>query len=265
MPLAPRPTPRDLAGTRAVFTDLDGTLTTEGLLRPSTYAAIGTLGERGVPVIIVTGRPASWGDALARAWPVAAVVTENGGVAHVRNRHGIVSKRLAIPPARLAVQRARMEKAIATAIQKIPGARLSADSRYREVDLAIDWNEDVRLPESSAKDLERALRLAGFNAVRSSVHVNVWPGRFDKLSACKWVMKHVLGRDATRLSPYVYVGDALNDEPLFRAFPRAVGVANVARVWAELRHRPRFVTRAAEGRGFEEVARAILSRPRPGV
>ena len=162
-----------------------------------------------MPVVIVTGRPASWGDALARAWPVAAVVTENGGVAHVRNKHGVVSKRLAIPAARLAVQRARMEKAIAAACKKVPGARLSADSRYREVDLAIDWNEDVRLPEARAMELERALRLAGFNAVRSSVHVNVWPGRFDKLSACRWVMKQVLGRDPAKLAPYVYVGDAL--------------------------------------------------------
>jgi hypothetical protein len=35
-------------------------------------------------------------------------------------------------------------------------------------------------------------------------------------------------------------------------------VANVRAVLELLEHRPRFVTRAPEGGGFEEVARAVL-------
>jgi hydroxymethylpyrimidine pyrophosphatase-like HAD family hydrolase len=54
------------------------------------------------------------------------------------------------------------------------------------------------------------------------------------------------------------VGDALNDEPMFRGFPRSVGVANVRDVWDDLATKPAHVTRAREGKGFEEVARAIL-------
>jgi hydroxymethylpyrimidine pyrophosphatase-like HAD family hydrolase len=50
----------------------------------------------------------------------------------------------------------------------------------------------------------------------------------------------------------------LNDEPMFRGFPRSVGVANVREVWDELAHKPAQVTRAREGKGFEEVARAVL-------
>ena len=29
------------------------------------------------------------------------------------------------------------------------------------------------------------------------------------------------------LAPYVYVGDALNDAPMFGGFPKSVGVANI--------------------------------------
>jgi hydroxymethylpyrimidine pyrophosphatase-like HAD family hydrolase len=126
------------------------------------------------------------------------------------------------------------------------------------VNLALDWNEDVHLREADARQMEELLRADGWNAVRSSVHVNFWPGRFDKLTACRRVVRTALGGDPTRLAPYIYVGDALNDEPMFRGFPRSVGVANVRDVWDELRHKPARVTRAREGKGFEEVARAVL-------
>ena len=80
------------------------------------------------------------------------------------------------------------------------GARLSADALYTEVNLAIDWNEDVHLPEPTARRIEQLLRARGYNAVRSSVHVNFWPGRFDKLSACRHVVR-ALGGLERRLVP----------------------------------------------------------------
>jgi HAD superfamily hydrolase (TIGR01484 family) len=243
------------AGVRGVFTDLDGTLTTDGRILASTYAAVEALAEAGVPVVVVTGRPAGWGHALVTTWPVRAVVTENGGVSFVRLGRRL-KKLLAVPPARLARLRRRM-LADAARVTREVGARLSADSIYTEVDLAIDWNEEARLDEAHARRAEALLRGRGWNAVRSSVHVNFWPRGFDKLTACRRVVAALGGR-AGDLAPYLYVGDALNDEPMFRGFPRSVGVANVRKVWDELAARPAVVTRAAEGRGFEEVARAIL-------
>ncbi len=244
------------SGVEAVFSDLDGTLTTDGRVRASTYAALEALHEAGVAVVIVTGRPAGWGHALLSTWPVAAVVTENGGVTFLR-RGRRVEKRLAVSAARLPAVRARMRRDAGLA-EKRTGARASADSIYTEVDLAIDWNEEARLPESTARELETLLRARGWNAVRSSVHVNFWPRGFDKLTACRKVVR-ALGGDPKDLRPYLYVGDALNDEPMFAGFPRSVGVANVRKVWEELRARPTVVTRGAEGKGFEEVAKAVLA------
>lgn len=244
------------AGVRAVFTDLDGTLTTDGRLRSSTYKAIARLVDAGVAVVIVTGRPAGWGEAIARLWPVAAVVTENGGVTYWRGPGGGLRKRYAVPRTRLPAWRRRMRRAADAVIRAVPGARLSADSIYTEVDLAIDWNEEARLAADEARRIEALLRRRGFQAVRSSVHVNFWPPGFDKLTACRRLARDLWA--SSDLSPFLYVGDALNDEPMFRGFPRSVGVANVRRVWDELRHKPTVVTRGAEGAGFEEVAAAVV-------
>jgi hydroxymethylpyrimidine pyrophosphatase-like HAD family hydrolase len=241
----------------AVFTDLDGTLTQGGRVRPSTYAAMGALDAAGVPVVVVTGRPAGWVESIIRMWPVRAAVAENGGVIFLPRGSGAPRKLYGVPRSTLAGVRRRMLAAAREACRQVPGARLAADSPYTEVNLALDWNEDVRLPEASARRIEALLRRRGYNAVRSSVHVNFWPGRFDKLSACRRVVR-ALGGDPRALEPYLYVGDALNDEPMFRGFPRSIGVANVRDVWDELASKPARVTRRPEGAGFEEVARAVL-------
>ena len=241
------------SGVEAVFTDMDGTLTHAGRVRASTYAAIAALEDAGVPVVVVTGRPAGWAEAIFRLWPVRAVVAENGGVLFLPGNRKVYS----VPTATLPAVRKRMFAAARAVEKQVPGARISADAAYTEVNLALDWNEDVHLPEDDARRIEGLLRASGFNAVRSSVHVNFWPGRFDKLTACRKVVR-VLGGDPRVLEPYVYVGDALNDEPMFRGFPRSVGVANVRDIWDELASKPARVTRRREGAGFEEVARAVL-------
>ena len=58
----------------------------------------------------------------------------------------------------------------------------------------------------------------------------------------------------------VTVGDSPNDESLFdrRCFPISVGVANVLQYANQLQHQPAYVTSAAEGEGFCELARFLL-------
>jgi HAD superfamily hydrolase (TIGR01484 family) len=248
------------AGVSAVFTDMDGTLTVRGRVRSSTYGALADLEAAGIRVIIVTGRPSGWAESISRLWPVTAVVAENGGVIYMPGGRKVYS----VSRATLPSVRRRMYAAADLVSRDVRGARLSTDAPFTEVNLALDWNEDVHLPESAARRMEELLRARGFNAVRSSVHVNFWPGRFDKLSACRRVVR-ALGGDPRLLFPYIYVGDALNDEPMFRGFPRSVGVANVMDVWDELGAKPSRVTRAREGEGFEEVARAVLRARRRQV
>ena len=63
---------------RVVLSDIDDTITTEGLLTADAYVALERLHRAGFIVIPVTGRPAGWCDHIARMWPVDAVVGENG-------------------------------------------------------------------------------------------------------------------------------------------------------------------------------------------
>jgi len=241
---------------RALFSDVDGTLTTDGGVEASTFAALESLGAAGMSVVLVTGRPAGWGQALMSLCPVAAVVAENGGVTFVR-RDGKLEKLYGVPAASLPEWRRKMHAAVCDAMAAVPGAKLSSDSRYREVDLAVDWNEEVSLSIDDADSIVGFLREAGFTATRSSVHINFGPPHFNKLSACLRVVREVLGGDED-LSRYVYVGDALNDAPMFGGFPNSVGVANVRQWWDDLAERPRYVTEAPEGRGVRELVGRLL-------
>jgi hydroxymethylpyrimidine pyrophosphatase-like HAD family hydrolase len=69
---------------RALFSDVDGTMTTGDRIEAATYEALEQLGEVGIPVVMVTGRPAGFGHAFMKMTPVLAVVSENGGVTFVR-------------------------------------------------------------------------------------------------------------------------------------------------------------------------------------
>src|SRR6185369_16958084 len=71
---------------RVVMTDIDDTITTDGRLEAAAYAALERLAAAGIAVVPVTGRPAGWCDMIARFWPVAAVVGENGALSYRYDR-----------------------------------------------------------------------------------------------------------------------------------------------------------------------------------
>jgi hypothetical protein len=244
---------------RALFSDVDGTMTSGDRIEASTYEALERLGDAGVPVIMVTGRPAGFAHAFMKMTPVLAMVSENGGVTFVREGRKL-NKIYGVPQASLPEWRRRMNDAAVEVMTAVPGARLSTDSKYREVDLAIDWNEEAKLSKDDAEVAVRMLTKAGFLAVRSSVHVNFGPPHFDKLSACMTVVRQVLGGDANDLSPYVFVGDALNDAPMFGGFPTSVGVANIRHWWDELGFKPAYLTERPEGAGLRELIAHIMTQ-----
>jgi HAD superfamily hydrolase (TIGR01484 family) len=246
---------------RALFSDVDGTMTSGDRVEAQTYAALERLSEAGIPVIMVTGRPAGFGHAFMKMWPLLACVAENGGVTFVRDGRKLV-KHYGVPAASLPEWRRRMNDVAIEVMSKCPGARLSSDSKYREVDLAIDYNEEVQLPVSDAELAVQLIKKAGLEAVRSSVHVNFGPPMFDKLSACLALVRSVLKCDPQQLDSYVYVGDALNDAPMFKGFPTSVGVANIKQYWDELAFKPSFLTEKPEGAGLRELVEHVLSLPR---
>jgi HAD superfamily hydrolase (TIGR01484 family) len=248
-----------LARVVGVMTDIDDTLTRDGVIELAAVQALASLAAAGVPVVAITGRPLAWCEPCARAWPVAAIVAENGGVALLRDGAGLITE-YAQDDATRAANALRLREVAARVLLEVPGARLARDSDGRATDIAIDHGEFARLPPAAIEQVVALMRGEGMNASVSSIHVNGWFGEHSKWSAALWMVRRLFGRDLTaEIDRWVYVGDSPNDQPLFERFGLAVGVANLRRFAAELTVWPAFITAGDRGAGFAEVARAVLA------
>jgi HAD superfamily hydrolase (TIGR01484 family) len=239
-----------------IFTDIDDTLTTDGRLPAVAYSALWKAHDAGLVVVPVTGRPAGWCDHLARMWPVAAVVGENGALAFAMV--GGVMRRIYSP--RPLDSRQRLDRIREQVLSEVPGCKVAADQAYREYDLAIDFCEEVpRLDDRAIDRIAAIFAEHGARAKISSIHVNGWFGEFDKLSMCKRCAVELLGRELDPLRS-TFSGDSPNDVPMFAFFPHAVGVANVRDMAERMSKLPAYITDNRGGEGFAEMIEVILER-----
>ncbi|WP_066273093.1 HAD-IIB family hydrolase [Hydrogenophaga palleronii] len=248
------------AGIHGVLTDIDDTLTTDGAITPDALGALQRLRAAGLPVFAITGRPAGWSEAFALAWPVDAIVAENGAVALWRGADGSLQRDyLQDAPTRTA-NFTRLQAAAQRVLTELPQTRLATDSPGRETDIAIDHSEFAHLDEADIARVVQLMKADGLNATVSSIHINGWIGDHDKLAGARWIVRSRLGRKLDdEIDRWVYVGDSTNDATMFGHFPHSVGVANIERFWQALAHHPRYVAQGERGAGFTEVADAVLS------
>ncbi len=245
-----------------VFTDIDDTLTNDGRLPANAYAALEALQKTGIHVAQITGRPAGWCDMIARMWPIAGVVGENG--AFYFSYDDASKKMLRVYEMDVATRAANQQKLAhiqARVLAEVAGCAVSADQPYREADLAIDFCEDVApLPEASVQQIVDIFEAEGAVAKVSSIHVNGWYGRYDKLSMSRRFAAERLGLDIeSERSRVVFCGDSPNDSPMFAYFPYACGVANVADFSGKMAAEPAFIAPSRGGDGFVEIAEMLLS------
>ncbi len=250
------------AGVELVLTDIDDTLTTEGRLPAAAYDALERLEAAGLVVAPITGRPAGWCDMIARFWPVAGVVGEKGAFYFSYDAESRRMRRVFVDDeATRAANRERLIRIRKRVLAEVPGAAVAADQLYRETDLAIDFSEDV--PPLSVPEVARIKAIfeeEGATAKVSSIHVNGWYGRYDKLSMTRRFADEVLGLDIdARPEAAIFCGDSPNDAPLFRFFPLACGVANVRDFAGRLEAEPAFVAPSRGGEGFVEIAERLLA------
>jgi hypothetical protein len=258
--LATVPTAR-LAALRWVLTDIDDTLTTEGRLTAGAYGALEDLHAAGLHVVPVTGRPAGWCDMIARCWPVAAVVGENGALWYAMDHAARRMRRhQAQDEAMRLACRVRLDALAAQAMVAVPGARIAADQPFRMFDVAVDFAEDAGpLPLAEAERIAEIFRAGGAAAKVSSIHVNAWIGAWDKLAGLRQLFAALWQPLDDVLDAVAFLGDSPNDAPLFGAVPLSVGVANVAPFLPGMATPPAYVTVGAGGAGFVEFARAVLA------
>ena len=242
-----------------LMTDIDDTLTTAGAITPDALDALHQLRQAGLPVVAITGRPMGWSLPFARAWPLAAVVAENGAVALFPDGRVEYAQDAATRHANAA----RLREVAAQIVREVHGAQLARDSAGRVTDIAVDHAEFAHL---SASDIDRVVALMrshAMNASVSSIHINGWFGAHDKLSGARWIVRCLFNRDIdAELARWVYVGDSTNDQAMFGHFPLSVGVANLIDFAAALSVWPSYLTRGARGAGFAEVATTLLAARR---
>ena len=251
---------------RAVFTDIDGTMTdADGRIPAAAFDALEKARAAGLHTVVVTGRPAGWCDLIARTWPVDGVVGENGGLAMWLDGPRMRREHLVDEPTRRH-NRGRLDAVAAEVLAAVPGCAIAADQPYRELDLAVDFAEDVGpLDEAAIDAIVGVFTRHGAHAKVSSIHVNGWFGDYDKLGMCQRMARQWWDLDLDEEpGAATFLGDSPNDEPMFAHFPHAIGVANVRDFLRRMTHAPQYITRGRGAEGFAEALTHITDQRRDG-
>ena len=248
---------------RGVLTDIDDTLTRDGAIEPQALQALQQLAREPLPVIAITGRPAGWSEPFAMAWPLAAIVAENGSVMLRRDGNALRRDFTQDEPTR-AANFQRLQRCAQAVLAAVPGAHLARDSAGRLTDIAIDHGEFAHLDAGQIDDVLALMQAHGLNASVSSIHINGWIGAHHKASGARWAVETVLGLPFDP-AEWLFVGDSTNDQSMFELVPLSVGVANVLHFADRLHTWPRYVTAAERGAGFAQVAQALLAARRGGA
>jgi HAD superfamily hydrolase (TIGR01484 family) len=248
---------------RYILTDIDDTLTLAGKLPASAYSALWRLAAAGYQVVPVTGRPAGWCDLIARQWPVAGVVGENGALYFRYDEARKVMRRQYWKTAEeRSADRIRLQSIREEVLRRVPGCAVAADQAYREADLAIDFCEDVApLSREAVQTIVECFTRAGAIAKVSSIHVNGWYGDYDKLAMSRRFFTDVFTIDLMKNRHQVlYVGDSPNDAQMFGFFSHSVGVANVRHFAGQMEYYPTWVTKQEGGDGFAELVDVLVMK-----
>ena len=241
--------------------DIDDTLTLRGKLPASSFTALWKLKENGFKVIPITGRPAGWCDCIVRQWPVDGIVGENGAFAFWEEPEESRLPRLITMSHDNAIRNDHpvLKRVRERALTEVPGLRDAKDQFSRLFDIALDFAEEEPVLPYSAAEKVRDIALAeGAMAKISSIHVNVWMGKYDKLSMTERFLRERFGwqGDVTKV---LFVGDSPNDEPMFACFPLACAVANIRHCQHLMQALPAFVTSHDCGDGFAEIAEILCT------
>ena len=251
-----------LQNLQGVLFDIDDTFTTHGRIPACSLSALWDLKNAGLKLISVTGRPAGWCDHIARMWPVDGVVGENGAFYFwLDQKERKLKKRFLDTNSVRAEKRQRLLTVRDEILAAVPGCALASDQHYREADLAIDYCEDVPpLGSEAVKQICSLFKAHGATCKVSSIHVNGWFGKYDKLGMVKRFMAERFGLELdTEKGNFAYCGDSPNDEPMFQYFPMSVAVKNVLKFADQMQTLPAYITALEGGEGFAEFANHILN------
>jgi len=218
-----------------------------GQLPSVALTALENLKAAGKRVGIVSGCSYGWGQTLVKLLPVDLFIVENGAAYFTKDSAVDVGRPETRKDLLGLFQRVLME---------FPDLKLAKDDNLRRFDCAIDIGQEQSVDPATVRAvLERLTREPGIQAKPSSIHINFWRGSFSKASTLEtWCRTQNIAKEKS-----IYVGDSLNDEPLFAEYEMSAGVANVRKHLQHMKTPPAWILEGEGGEGFAELA-ALLCR-----
>ena len=175
----------------------------------------------------------------------------------IKTSKKIQTRHLITPSERVEYEK-RMNR-LKTDVQiQFPGISFASDQFCRLYDLAIELSS-VDKELNSLESVKHYLIQNGLTIKISSIHINSYFGNWDKLSTTKMLVRELWGLALEQINEQsIFIGDSLNDEPMFGFFNHSFGVANVLKYKHQLQNMPKWVTPSPMGLGFIEIANAVL-------
>lgn len=263
--------PGEARGLEGVVFDLDDTVLDHGALGEAAYVSLFRLREAGLRLYACTGRPAGWGEVIARQWPVDAVVAENGAFAFATDPTAKGPRRIAaigddgeadlaseIDAAR--ARRAPLAELAAELCARFPATALADDNHARFTDVTLDIGEHRRVSPDDVAAIRAIAAGRGVRTFASAVHLHLTRAADDKASGALRVLGRLRGVEPVRARrSHAFVGDSGNDAAAFAAFSTTFGVANLRRHLARLTVPPRYLAEREGGAGFAEIAARLVA------
>ncbi|MFN2622461.1 MAG: HAD family hydrolase [Chthoniobacterales bacterium] len=222
---------------RALACDYDGTLAHDGVVTPSTAAAVERFRESGRHLFMVTGRELPQ---LKQVCPILDrfewVVAENGALLH---RPADDTTELLCEPASAAL------------VESLRRFQLNWLSVGQAVIATVEPNEILVLEEIKRLGLE-------LQVIFNKGSVMVLPSGVNKATGLKALLK----KAGVSADEVIGIGDAENDHAFLECCGLGVAVANALPM---LKERADFVTKGARGDGVAELIDLILADDLSGV
>ncbi len=245
---------------KIIFSDVDDTLTYKGLLPSEALESLYKLQSQKIKVILVTGACAGWCDQFARLWPIAAVIGENGAFVIKKDNNKLIYQDTQTCSDRKK-NLSKIKQIAKDIFIAFPNLKPAKDNIYRRYDYAIDYNQEITgFNESNIKKIIKICNDNNINATTSSIHINMWIGNFNKLTAAKnWIAENTDFNEEDIQKNCSYIGDSLNDEVMFKFFQNSIGVANIKPHLKNLKYKPTLIMSKEGGFGFAEWSKQILN------
>lgn len=242
---------KELENIELIISDVDDTITTDGKLMPKTLQAMYDANEKGYRIILLSGGSAGWCDIYLRQWPVDMVIAESGAVLLFKDANGEICY-FQNPIIQNDYQEKRQ-----SLLKAIGDEYLSTDQYARLYDVAVDLK---KTPKEKLREIELYALSTGANTGKSSIHLNIWYGDYNKQKGLKIFMNESGIEDDVLKEKAIYLGDSLNDESVFDFIPLSFGVGQVEEKRDLFTFLPKYIASGHGGEGFFQVLNHLPQR-----